>query len=378
MSKEKIWLSSPHMGEEELNNVKEAFATNWISPAGPFLQQFEAAIKTRCRVTEAAAIQSGTAGIHLALRLLDLQPGEVVLCQSFTFIASCNPILYERAEPVFIDSEKETWNMCPIALEEAIVHYTKQGKKPKAIIVVHLYGMPANMHAIQAVAEKHQLPIIEDAAEALGATYHGKACGSMGDFGILSFNGNKILTTSGGGALLSNNAKAIAKARFLATQAKDDAPHYQHSEMGFNYRLSNVCAAIGVGQLAVLDQRVAARRSNYAFYEELLKDQAGVSFLKEPDQSFSNRWLTCILIDPEQTGGISRETVRLALEKENIETRPLWKPMHLQPLFKEAAFFGTGVCDQLFVQGLCLPSGSNLTSAQKDRIANQLKSVFSH
>ena len=378
MSKEKIWLSSPHMGEEELNNVKEAFATNWISPAGPFLQQFEAAIKTRCRVTEAAAIQSGTAGIHLALRLLDLQPGEVVLCQSFTFIASCNPILYERAEPVFIDSEKETWNMCPIALEEAIVHYTKQGKKPKAIIVVHLYGMPANMHAIQAVAEKHQLPIIEDAAEALGATYHGKACGSIGDFGILSFNGNKILTTSGGGALLSNNAKAIAKARFLATQAKDDAPHYQHSEMGFNYRLSNVCAAIGVGQLAVLDQRVAARRSNYAFYEELLKDQAGVSFLKEPDQSFSNRWLTCILIDPEQTGGISRETVRLALEKENIETRPLWKPMHLQPLFKEAAFFGTGVCDQLFDQGLCLPSGSNLTSAQKDRIANQLKSVFSH
>ena len=378
MSKEKIWLSSPHMGEEELNNVKEAFATNWISPAGPFLQQFEAAIKTRCRVTDAAAIQSGTAGIHLALRLLDIQPGEVVLCQSFTFIASCNPILYERAEPVFIDSEKETWNMCPIALEEAIVHYTKQGKKPKAIIVVHLYGMPANMHAIQAVAEKHQLPIIEDAAEALGATYHGKACGSMGDFGILSFNGNKILTTSGGGALLSNNAKAIAKARFLATQAKDDAPHYQHSEMGFNYRLSNVCAAIGVGQLAVLDQRVAARRTNHAFYEELLKDQAGVSFLKEPDQSFSNRWLTCILIDPEQTGGISRETVRLALEKENIETRPLWKPMHLQPLFKEAAFFGTGVCDQLFDQGLCLPSGSNLTSAQKDRIANQLKSVFSH
>ena len=378
MSKEKIWLSSPHMGEEELNNVKEAFATNWISPAGPFLQQFEAAIKTRCRVTDAAAIQSGTAGIHLALRLLDLQPGEVVLCQSFTFIASCNPILYERAEPVFIDSEKETWNMCPIALEEAIVHYTKQGKKPKAIIVVHLYGMPANMHAIQAVAEKHQLPIIEDAAEALGATYHGKACGSMGDFGILSFNGNKILTTSGGGALLSNNAKAIAKARFLATQAKDDAPHYQHSEMGFNYRLSNVCAAIGVGQLAVLDQRVAARRTNHTFYEELLKDQAGVTFLKEPDQSFSNRWLTCILIDPEHTGGISRETVRLALEKENIETRPLWKPMHLQPLFKEAAFFGTGVCDQLFDQGLCLPSGSNLTSAQKDRIANQLKSVFSH
>ena len=378
MSKEKIWLSSPHMGEEELNNVKEAFATNWISPAGPFLQQFEAAIKTRCRVTDAAAIQSGTAGIHLALRLLGIQPGEVVLCQSFTFIASCNPILYERAEPVFIDSEKETWNMCPIALEEAIVHYTKQGKKPKAIIVVHLYGMPANMHAIQAVAKKHHLPIIEDAAEALGANYHGKACGSMGDFGILSFNGNKILTTSGGGALLSNNAKAIVKARFLATQAKDDAPHYQHSEMGFNYRLSNVCAAIGVGQLAVLDQRVAARRANHAFYEELLKDQAGVSFLEEPDQSFSNRWLTCILIDPEQTGGISRETVRLTLEKENIETRPLWKPMHLQPLFKEAAFFGTGVCDQLFDQGLCLPSGSNLTSAQKDRIANQLKSVFSH
>ena len=378
MSKEKIWLSSPHMGEEELNNVKEAFATNWISPAGPFLQQFEAAIKKRCQVTDAAAIQSGTAGIHLALRLLGIQPGEVVLCQSFTFIASCNPILYERAEPVFIDSEKETWNMCPIALEEAIVHYTKQGKKPRAIIVVHLYGMPANMHAIQAVAEKYQLPIIEDAAEALGATFHGKACGSMGDFGILSFNGNKILTTSGGGALLSNNAKAIAKARFLATQAKDDAPHYQHSEMGFNYRLSNVCAAIGVGQLAVLDQRVAARRANHAFYEELLKDQAGVSFLNEPKQSFSNRWLTCILIDPEQTGGISRETVRLALEKENIETRPLWKPMHLQPLFKEAAFFGSGVCDQLFDQGLCLPSGSNLSSAQKDRIANQLKSVFSH
>ncbi|MDA9294655.1 aminotransferase class I/II-fold pyridoxal phosphate-dependent enzyme [Flavobacteriaceae bacterium] len=377
MGKEKIWLSSPHMGEDELKNVQEAFATNWISPAGPFISLFEEQLAAYCGTNAAAVVQSGTAAIHLALRLLDIQEGDVVLCQSFTFVGSSNPILYEKATPVFVDSEKETWNMCPLALEEAIVDSLEKGQQPKAIIVVHLYGMPAKMPEIMALSQKYDIPVIEDAAEALGSTIKGKACGSFGDFGVLSFNGNKIITTSGGGALLSNNSDAIAKARFLATQAKDNAPHYQHSEIGYNYRMSNVAAAIGVGQLTVLAERVAARRANHDFYQALLGEVKGVYFLPEPEGYLSNRWLSCLLIDPQQTGGISREDVRLALEKENIECRPLWKPMHLQPLFAEARHYGSNYSEELFDLGLCLPSGSNLTDNHKQQIANQLKNVFS-
>ena len=377
MIKERILLSSPHMGTEELKNVQEAFATNWISPAGPFISLFEENLAAYCGVKEAAVVQSGTAAIHLALRILNIQQDDVVLCQSFTFIGSSNPILYEKATPVFVDSEKETWNMCPLALEEAIVDSLEKGQQPKAIIVVHLYGMPAKMPEIMALSQKYDIPVIEDAAEALGSTIKGKACGSFGDFGVLSFNGNKIITTSGGGALLSNNSDAIAKARFLATQAKDNAPHYQHSEIGYNYRMSNVAAAIGVGQLTVLAERVAARRANHDFYQALLGEIKGVYFLPEPEGYFSNRWLSCLLIDPQQTGGISREDVRLALEKENIECRPLWKPMHLQPLFAEARHYGSNYSEELFDLGLCLPSGSNLTDNQKQQIANQLKNVFS-
>ncbi|MDA9184194.1 aminotransferase class I/II-fold pyridoxal phosphate-dependent enzyme [Flavobacteriaceae bacterium] len=375
--KERILLSSPHMGTEELKNVQEAFATNWISPAGPFISLFEEKLAAYCGTKAAAVVQSGTAAIHLALRILNIQQDDVVLCQSFTFIGSSNPILYEKATPVFVDSEKETWNMCPLALEEAIVDSLEKGQQPKAIIVVHLYGMPAKMPELMALSQKYDIPVIEDAAEALGSTIKGKACGSFGDFGVLSFNGNKIITTSGGGALLSNNTDAIAKARFLATQAKDNAPHYQHSEIGYNYRMSNVAAAIGVGQLTVLAERVAARRANHDFYQALLGEIKGVYFLPEPEGYFSNRWLSCLLIDPQQTGGISREDVRLALEKENIECRPLWKPMHLQPLFAEARHYGSNYSEELFDLGLCLPSGSNLTDNQKQQIANQLKNVFS-
>ena len=377
MIKERILLSSPHMGEEELKNVQEAFATNWISPAGPFISLFEEKLAAYCGTKAAAVVQSGTAAIHLALRILNIQQDDVVLCQTFTFVGSTNPILYEKATPIFIDSEKETWNICPLALEEAIVDSLEKGQQPKAIIVVHLYGMPAKMPEIMALSQKYDIPVIEDAAEALGSTIKGKACGSFGDFGVLSFNGNKIITTSGGGALLSNNTEAIAKARFLATQAKDNAPHYQHSEIGYNYRMSNVAAAIGVGQLTVLSERVAARRANHDFYQALFGEVKGVYFLLEPEGYFSNRWLSCLLIDPQQTGGISREDVRLALEKENIECRPLWKPMHLQPLFAEARHYGSNYSEELFDLGLCLPSGSNLTDNQKQRIANQLKNVFS-
>ena len=376
MDKPKIYLSSPHMGEEELLNVQEAFATNWISPAGPFISQFENDLATYCGTAGAAVVQSGTAEIHLALRLLNMQQNDVILCQSFTFIGSSNPILYEKATPVYIDSEASTWNMCPLALEEAIIDQEKKGKHPKAIIVVHLYGMPAKMKEIMAIAQRYNIPVIEDAAEALGSSIDGKACGSFGDFGVLSFNGNKIITTSGGGALLSNNLEALQKARFLATQAKDNAPHYEHTQMGYNYRMSNIAAAIGVGQLKVLDKRVAARRANHDFYQELLTNVEGVEFLEEPEGYFSNRWLSCIIIDPIITG-VNREDLRLILENENIESRPLWKPMHMQPLFAQSDYYGADFIEKLFQNGICLPSGSNLTVQEKERISSQLKVVFS-
>lgn len=358
------------MGTEEVNLVLEAFQSNWIAPLGPHVDGFEAELSSYNKGGHVAVLSSGTAAIHLGLILSDVGPEDYVLCQSFTFSASANPIRYQGATPVFIDSEKDTWNMCPEALEQAIVAciegqlegpWKGKAKKPKAIIPVHLYGMPAKMDKIMAVAQKYDIPVIEDAAEALGSHIAGKTCGTFGDFGVFSFNGNKIITTSGGGALISQDSAAIQKAKFLATQARDPAPHYQHSHIGYNYRMSNVLAGIGRGQLRVLADRIASRRANYEYYKARLGNIPGVTFLEELPQSFSNRWLTTILVDPAITGGVDREQIRLALEAQNIESRPLWKPMHMQPIFQGYPYFGTNVAETLFAQGLCLPSGSNLT-----------------
>lgn len=370
------------MGGMEEVFVKEAFDTNWIAPLGPHVNGFEADLQTYTGAAHAAALSAGTAALHLALILLNVKAGDEVICQSFTFSASANPITYQGAGPVFVDSERETWNMCPLALEEAILgRLAKTGKKPAAIIAVHLYGMPAKMQEIAAVAAKYDIPLIEDAAEALGAHIHGKMCGTFGKLNILSFNGNKIITTSGGGALLSEDGELIAKARFLSTQARDNAPHYQHSHIGYNYRMSNVVAAIGRGQMVVLNERIAARRANYERYLKIFGDinRKGyrVDLLPEPEGFFSNRWLTTVTIDPEKNRGISRETLRLAFEAENIESRPLWKPMHLQPVFAGSPFYGDGTSEHLFEQGLCLPSGSNLSAEEWVRIEDLLDAVFS-
>jgi dTDP-4-amino-4,6-dideoxygalactose transaminase len=308
--------------------------------------------------------------------LFAVEAGDEVICQSMTFSASANPIRYQNATPVFIDSERDTWNMDPEFLEEAIKGRVAKGKKPKAIIPVHLYGMPAKMDEILAIAEKYRIPVIEDAAEALGSSIDGKKCGTFGAMGILSFNGNKIITTSGGGALVSTNEEYIKKATFLATQARDPAPHYQHSHIGYNYRMSNICAGIGRGQMEVLPERVEQRRKNFSFYENELKHFEGISFVKEPEGFFSNRWLTTILVDPEKTNGVTREDIRLALEKENIESRPLWKPMHLQPVFQPFPYYGKNVAQNLFENGLCLPSGSNLTAGELERVLQVFKSVL--
>ena len=374
----KIWLSSPHMGGNEQNYVNEAFATNWVAPLGPNVNQFETAISEALSSSityHTAVLTSGTAALHLALRMLNIKAGDVVMVQSFTFCGTTNPVTYQGAEIVFIDSEPETWNMCPDALAQAIEDC--QGKKVKAIMPVHLYGMPAKMDQIQVIADKYQVPVIEDAAEALGSTLNGQACGTFGLMAALSFNGNKIITTSGGGALVSKHKDYIDQARFLATQARDEAPHYQHSQIGYNYRMSNIVAGIGRGQMEVLDQRVSQRIANNQRYREFFKDISGVTFQTEPNTNyFSNYWLTAILIDPALTGGISRKDVRLALEAENIESRPLWKPMHLQPVYEGAKFYGSGVCENLFEQGLCLPSGSNLTEEEFDRIFQALSEIF--
>jgi len=360
------------MGENEFRFVKEAFDTNWIAPLGPHVDGFEQDLCAFTSAPHAAALSSGTAALHLALILLGVGPGDEVICQSFTFSASANPIVYQGATPVFVDSEPDTWNMDPDLLRQAIVDRLAKGKKVKAIVPVHLYGMPAKMDAIMPIAAEFNIPIIEDAAEAIGSTYHGQACGTFGALGVLSFNGNKIITTSGGGALLSASEEHIQKARFLATQARDAAPHYQHSHIGYNYRMSNVCAAIGRGQMTVLNARIAQRRANYAFYLKQFGEVSGFNFGLEPEGSFSNRWLSTVRIDPAITGGLSRETLRLHLEKDNIESRPLWKPMHLQPIFADAPAYLNGVSEQLFEQGLCLPSGSNLPASDLDRIAEQI------
>ena len=370
--KNKIWLSSPHMGGKEEVYVKEAFDTNWIAPLGPHVDGFESDLCKFTGLQAAAALSSGTAAIHLALILLGVQAGDEVICQSFTFSASANPIAYQGAIPVFVDSECDTWNMCPKHLRTAIEDRIAKGKKPKAIIPVHLYGMPANMKEIISIANEFDIPIIEDAAEAIGSNINNKPCGSFGELGVLSFNGNKIITTSGGGALIADNESLIKQARFLATQARDAAPHYQHSHIGYNYRMSNVCAAIGRGQMEVLVDRISQRRSNYDYYVKHLGPIDGIIFLAEPTGYFSNRWLTTILVDASKTNGITREDTRLALEKQNIESRPLWKPMHLQPVFAGTSFYGDGTSEQLFKNGLCLPSGSNLTQLDLDRVINEI------
>lgn len=372
----KIWLSSPHMGGAEQKYVNEAFDTNWIAPLGPHVNGFEEDLASYTGLNHAAALSSGTAAIHLALIMLGVKAGDEVICQSMTFSASANPIAYQGAVPVFVDSEETTWNMCPDLLREAIKERIAKGKIPKAIIPVHLYGMPAQMDRILEVANEYGIPVIEDAAEALGSSINGRAAGTFGTMGVLSFNGNKIITTSGGGALISNNEDYINKSRFLATQARDAAPHYQHSEIGYNYRMSNVCAAIGRGQMEVLDQHVGYRRKNWERYQDAFRNFKGVSLLEEPDGYFSNRWLSTIMVDPAYTGGVTREDIRLALEEDNIESRPLWKPMHMQPVFNDAPSYTNGVSEKLFSKGLCLPSGSNLTDDDVKRVIQKITKVL--
>lgn len=373
----KIWLSSPHMGGNEQKYVNEAFAANWVAPLGPNVNGFEEDLSQFLnKDVHVAALSAGTAALHLALIECGVVYGDEVICQSMTFSASANPIAYCGATPVFVDSEPETWNMCPIALKSAIEDRIAKGKTPKAIIVVHLYGMPAKMDEITKIAQEYNIPIVEDAAEALGSTYKGQACGTFGRFGVLSFNGNKIITTSGGGALVCQTQEDKDKAVFLSTQARDNAPHYQHSHIGYNYRMSNIVAGIGRGQMEVLDSRVEARRSMNQFYQELFADIEGVTVFVEPTSDyFSNHWLSAIIIDPKVCGK-TREDLRLAFLEDNIESRPLWKPMHLQPVFENAPYYGNKVAENLFENGLCLPSGSNLTDEERERIAKVVKSLF--
>ncbi|MGZ5246597.1 MAG: DegT/DnrJ/EryC1/StrS family aminotransferase [Flavitalea sp.] len=369
--KPKIYLSSPHMGGTEIDYVKDAFDTNWIAPLGPNVDGFEKDLENRLgESVHVAALSSGTAALHLALILVGVQAGDEVICQTMTFSASANPIVYLGATPVFVDSEEETWNMSPEFLEQAIKDRILKGNKPKAIILVHLYGMPAKIEEILEISHRYQIPLIEDAAEALGSTYKGRALGTFGELSILSFNGNKIITTSGGGALVSKNEEFIRKARFLATQARDAAPHYQHSQIGYNYRMSNVCAGIGRGQMEVLSLRVQKRRSIFEAYKESLKEIEAIKFPNEPDSDYySNRWLTAVIVD----GEVTNDEIRISLEKENIESRPLWKPMHMQPVFAGTPFYGDGTSERLFNKGLCLPSGSNLSDEELFTIIQAVK-----
>ena len=374
MSQEKIWLSSPHMGGTEQKYVNEAFDTNWVAPLGPNVNNFEADLENYLNQDVfVGALSSGTAALHLGLILLNVKPEDEVICQSMTFSASANPIAYLGAAPIFIDSEMDTWNMCPITLEKAIQDRISKGKKPKAIIPVHLYGMPAKMEEIRKVANAYEIPILEDSAEALGSSYKNQKCGTFGDISVLSFNGNKIITTSGGGAMVTRSKELKDKAVFLSTQARDNAPHYQHSEIGYNYRMSNICAGIGRGQMEVLDKHVNFRRTNHQFYREIFSKINDVEILTEPNSDFySNHWLSAILLQSYE----QREALRLAFEIENIETRPLWKPMHLQPVFQNAPFYGGKISENLFKKGLCLPSGSNLTDSDRARISNVIDNFF--
>lgn len=387
--KSKIWLSSPHMGGRELDFVKEAFDTNWVAPLGANVDGFEQDLSkqlsnSKLTITKdnhntnihVAALSSGTAALHLSMIMLNVTSGDEVLCQSMTFSASANPITYLGAKPIFVDSEPDTWNICPSELERAIAdRISVTGKAPKAIIAVHLYGMPFKIDEVMEVANKYGIPVIEDAAEALGSTYNGLSCGSFGVMGVLSFNGNKIITTSGGGALASNSSKFINQARFLATQARDNAPHYEHTQIGYNYRMSNIVAGIGRGQMLVLNDRVTRRREINAIYKKAFCNTP-IEFLAEPNEKyFSNHWLTAVQIDPNKSG-VTREDIRLALLEDNIESRPLWKPMHMQPVFASCPFYGNGTSERLFENGLCLPSGSNMTDDEQKRVIDIILSKF--
>ena len=379
--KPRIWLSLAHMSGREQEFIQEAFDTNWVVPLGPNVNAFEQSLRDfliedrelqienegMCIV----ALSAGTAALHLGLILLGVEPGDEVICQSFTFAASANTIAYLEATPVFVDSEKDTWNMDPVLLEEAIKdRLEKTGKLPKAIIPVHLYGMPVKMDEVMEVANRYGIPVLEDSAEALGSEYKGKKCGTFGVYGVLSFNGNKMITTSGGGALICPSEAKAKRALFYATQAREQAPHYQHEKIGYNYRMSNICAGIGRGQMFVLDEHVARRREIHDLYVKLLNGVKGVKVMCQPEGGDfnSNYWLTCITVDPEEAG-FTREDVRLALDEDSIESRPLWKPMHLQPVFKNAPFYGNGTSERLFEIGLCLPSGPTLTDEDVERVA---------
>ena len=373
----KIWLSPPHLAGNELEFIQDAFQKNWITSIGENIDIFEKLLEDYLSEEKHVSLfNSCTSAIHLALILLGIKNDDEVISQTMTFCGSTNPIAYCGAIPVFIDSEKDTWNMCPKALREAIVDRTAKGNKPKAIIVVHLYGMPAKMDEINAIAKEFDIPVIEDAAEALGSKYKNVACGTFGRFGVLSFNGNKIITTSGGGALVCNTQEDKDKAVFLATQARDNAPHYQHSHIGYNYRMSNITAGIGRGQMEVLPSRVEARRAMNKFYQDLFADIEGVTVFVEPSSDYySNHWLSAILVD-SKVAGKTREELRLALLEDDIESRPLWKPMHMQPIFANSPYYGTNVSEELFENGLCLPSGSNLTDEERARIYKKIKEVF--
>ena len=386
----RIWLSLAHMSGREQEFIQEAFDTNWVVPLGPNVNAFEKSLgdflienesienkELKNTGKQVVALSAGTAALHLGLILLGVQPGDEVICQSFTFAASANPIAYLEATPVFVDSEKETWNMDPVLLEEAIKdRLEKTGRLPKAIIPVHLYGMPVKMDEVMEVANRYGIPVLEDSAEALGSEYKGRKCGTFGEYGVLSFNGNKMITTSGGGALICPSEEKAKRALFYATQAREQAPHYQHEKIGYNYRMSNICAGIGRGQMFVLDEHVARRREIHDLYVKLLAGMKGVKVMCQPEgEGFnSNYWLTCITVEPEEAG-FTREDVRLALDADNIESRPLWKPMHLQPVFKDAPFYGNGTSERLFEIGLCLPSGPTLTDKDVERVAKVVKQL---
>ena len=378
MNRNRIFLSLSQQSGFEQQYIQEALATHWITTGGPNVDAFEKDLENYLgNQAHVGALSSGTAAIHLGLILLGVQAGDEVLCQSMTFSASANPILYLGATPVFIDSETETWNLCPLALEEAIKDRIAKGNKPKAIIAVHLYGVPYQVEAIKAISDKYNIPVLEDSAEALGSSYKGQKCGTFGDIGVLSFNGNKIITTSGGGAIVTKSKELKDKAVFFATQSRDDAPHYQHSEIGYNYRMSNICAGIGRGQMEVLDKHVALRRKMHEFYVDLFKDIEAVTVFTVPNTDyFANYWLSAILIEPNKAKGIDREALRLAFEAANIESRPLWKPMHLQPIFEHYPYYGSNVAETLFEKGLCLPSGSNLTDEERVRIKKVVFDFF--
>ena len=385
--KDRIWLSLAHMGGREQEFIQEAFDTNWVVPLGPNVNAFEKALrdfliengklKVENEGKQVVALSAGTAALHLGLILLGVGEGDEVICQSFTFSASANPIAYLGATPVFVDSEVDTWNMDPVLLEEAIKdRVEKIGRLPKAIIPVHLYGMPGKLDEILEVANRYKIPVLEDSAEALGSEYKGRKCGTFGEYAALSFNGNKIITTSGGGALVCPNEERAKRALFYATQAREQAPHYQHEKIGYNYRMSNICAGIGRGQMFVLDEHIARRRKIHDLYVKLLAGVKGVKVMCQPEGGDfnSNYWLTCITVDPEEAG-FTREDVRLALDADNIESRPLWKPMHLQPVFKDAPFYGNGTSERLFEIGLCLPSGPTLTDEDIERVTKVVRQL---